>query len=528
MIFFQNVVDTVALTRSRSGRFLDRMTENYGQALDPTLEPAMGRYYYDETALNEAQLLGGAASSAGAAGQPHRLDPELGIASDMPLRVPDRRPGADNAGSGASSPRAAALASGAGSSGLASFFLPSMGAAAWQGLVPPLPIPVSRSRHRRTRSAGSTTSARQAECSTRTRSGDSAASSGGEEPAQAGEASAGALAPTSDVHQRRPAELAAPASQEHAGFVDDVANAVLGTGEGGEGLSDMTTLSLRSWVESSMPFLLILLGAFVYHRRTGIAQGLWLGTVFYFANLHVKVSVARRELRSRLSLAAVAVVVLAHVLAVQWLYRVELGSVLWLAPPPEALPLFSVCWVVLLNDFCVRLAAVGTKALLLILWTNNQALKRRGHWLAELELLFTLYRQVLPLPLWYSFFSSDTYGYRLSIVLTLLYVAFKLYMLVEYVTGLVDISAAVLRGELMFGRYVSASDAEKIGGICSICQDHFTDAVQLACLHVFCEDCISVWLHNCKTCPICRTAVAATVSSFGCTDGSTSMLPVLF
>jgi E3 ubiquitin-protein ligase RNFT1 len=39
---------------------------------------------------------------------------------------------------------------------------------------------------------------------------------------------------------------------------------------------------------------------------------------------------------------------------------------------------------------------------------------------------------------------------------------------------------------------------------CSICSDEFNTPIILDCQHIFCNECISRWFLNEKTCPICR------------------------
>jgi len=39
---------------------------------------------------------------------------------------------------------------------------------------------------------------------------------------------------------------------------------------------------------------------------------------------------------------------------------------------------------------------------------------------------------------------------------------------------------------------------------CSICSDVFLDPTRLLCGHIFCRKCITHWLHDKKSCPVCR------------------------
>lgn len=43
---------------------------------------------------------------------------------------------------------------------------------------------------------------------------------------------------------------------------------------------------------------------------------------------------------------------------------------------------------------------------------------------------------------------------------------------------------------------------------CSICLNAFSDVVvQLVCNHIFHKECVTSWVHQSRTCPVCRTVV---------------------
>ena len=58
-------------------------------------------------------------------------------------------------------------------------------------------------------------------------------------------------------------------------------------------------------------------------------------------------------------------------------------------------------------------------------------------------------------------------------------------------------------------------------------QDTMDMPIKLTCSHLFCDNCISTWLARERTCPMCRTIVRP-AGTMGCTDGSTSLAPLVF
>jgi hypothetical protein len=45
-------------------------------------------------------------------------------------------------------------------------------------------------------------------------------------------------------------------------------------------------------------------------------------------------------------------------------------------------------------------------------------------------------------------------------------------------------------------------------GECSVCYDHYEDALKTRCGHVFCEQCLTQWTTTNVTCPMCRKIIS--------------------
>ncbi|MGH0159424.1 UNVERIFIED_CONTAM: hypothetical protein FKN15_037338, partial [Acipenser sinensis] len=71
------------------------------------------------------------------------------------------------------------------------------------------------------------------------------------------------------------------------------------------------------------------------------------------------------------------------------------------------------------------------------------------------------------------------------------------------------------------GVLATKNQCAEAGDDCPICQAEFREPCLLACQHMFCDECISLWLNREKTCPLCRTVIADSVHKWK--DGATSM-----
>ena len=76
-----------------------------------------------------------------------------------------------------------------------------------------------------------------------------------------------------------------------------------------------------------------------------------------------------------------------------------------------------------------------------------------------------------------------------------------------------------------YGAHPSGEQLQDAGPMCPICHDGYRKPIFLSCKHIFCEDCLSMWLDRERTCPMCRSTVAEDPKW---KDGSTSYLVQLF
>ncbi|KNC49964.1 uncharacterized protein AMSG_11904 [Thecamonas trahens ATCC 50062] len=468
----QDVVNTIRMTRTSSTQYLDRLLDTYGSALDPSQRPRPHPPQTSFDGYTYPPVSGGTgASGVGGSGGGGRAEY---------LHLPD---GAGDGGGGHGS-----ISSGDGSS----MSRPLLSPQATPTGLPPLAFPLVEG----------------------SRIGGGGGGGGGGDGIDDGADDSAPMASSAGT----------PRSARHSRSLSMMS----GRSFGGEEMPQVELPSFRQLVESGVPFVLILLTIFMFHHLVGIAVSLWLGTVFYFSNVHLKVHVARRAERSRGVLAGILAAMVVHVAVVQKLFRsADLDKRLLLLPPPEPLPLDAIVWALVLNDFCVRFVAIALKAGVVMWWSNWGATRERGQILSMIELTLNLYRSVLPIPLWYTYFTTQDYGVVLSALLTLQYVASKLYLLTEHVALYLDSLLALWRAHNQFSVPATKAQIMEHGDICPICQDDFEDAVILPCKHMFCESCVTEWFHYNKTCPMCRAEIpiAETIAR---SDGHTSMMAILF
>ncbi|KAG8122640.1 putative RING finger and transmembrane domain-containing protein, partial [Naja naja] len=110
--------------------------------------------------------------------------------------------------------------------------------------------------------------------------------------------------------------------------------------------------------------------------------------------------------------------------------------------------------------------------------------------------------QVVPAPVWFRYFVGlreldGTIGWSFGILLALLYLILKSY-----------------------GVVASRRQRAEADNLCAICQAEFQKPVVLLCQHIFCDECIALWLNREKTCPLCRTVLSTHVNKWH--DGATS------
>jgi len=312
-----------------------------------------------------------------------------------------------------------------------------------------------------------------------------------------------------------------------------------GDGEGGDG--DDSTIDVLSgematrielqpalqWLEQSFPFLALLFVVFLYEHRTGLLTFLWLTASLYHANGIVRKQVSLKQGRQPGPLGGVIVNLLLQVVCTYFLFQ---DNNFWgglIFSPPSGLSFWDTVWTIVLSDLMVRYASMIIKAVAIILVGHLPPFKRRTQFYAVIEVIANLYRTLLPVSLWFSYFIGDKEERVFSSLMGGLYLIFKFSGVISKARQMVAIVRAYVLHELRYGKHASADQVMEVGDMCAICREKLRDPIVLPCGHIFCDDCVSLWFEREKTCPLCRTVITA-VGYKTHSDGSTSLWVQLF
>ncbi|CAI6002657.1 unnamed protein product [Closterium sp. NIES-64] len=272
-----------------------------------------------------------------------------------------------------------------------------------------------------------------------------------------------------------------------------------GGGGGGGGTvtrgSDMH-LAARS-LEQAVPFAFLLLFVQVRQHLIGFCTVVWLTATLFKANDFIRKQGALKADRNPVLLALAAVLLLAHVAVVNWLFWPEqLWRPLLLIPPAEVPPFWHALFIIVTNDVLVRFMAMAVKCGILVAHRRSKGMHNRhqAQVLTLVEYTSLLYRAWVPAPVWFQFFLNDQAYGRLTASLTAgLYLAFKLSTSLDRVLLFVSaVRQAVGKGE-QYGTEATPDEVAAAGNMCAICQEHMTGPVTLRCRHVFCDECVSEW-----------------------------------
>ncbi|KAK1800888.1 hypothetical protein P4O66_005545 [Electrophorus voltai] len=289
---------------------------------------------------------------------------------------------------------------------------------------------------------------------------------------------------------------------------------------------------LFRWVQKSLPFIIILGAKLVIQHVLGLAIGVGLFTTFLYVNKNIQAQVFLQDRRSALQCFWLLSFLTASSLLFYCTFQTEslYYCLVLFSPQVDTLDFWEVLWAVGVTSFILKFLCMGFKCLILLLPSAVMVYRRRGQWYMFLEELSQVYQVIAPVPPWFRYLVSSpevdgTVGLTLGVILALLYLIFKLLGFYGQWGSLQKTMRNFLSYEVN-GAPAVQSQCNEVGNICPICQAEFRQPRVLLCQHIFCEECIALWINQEKTCPLCRTVITDTVHKWK--TGATSLYLQLY
>ncbi|XP_063810106.1 E3 ubiquitin-protein ligase RNFT1 [Pseudophryne corroboree] len=298
------------------------------------------------------------------------------------------------------------------------------------------------------------------------------------------------------------------------------------------GNSNSELLHVYQWLNKSFPYILIFSAKLIVQHMTGISVGIGLLTTFLYANKCIVNQVFLRDKCSKLQciwillFLAGSSVLLYYTFSSQALYY----SLIFMNPTLGPLQFWDALWVVGITDFVVKFFFMGLKCLILLVPSFVMSHKCKGYWYMGLEEIAQYSCIVVSTPVWFRYlidYGDETSGVKrhFGVLLALLYLIVKLCIVFGQWKAFADMVRLFLTQPLR-GTAATKRQCSEAGNVCAICHGEFTKPVVFICQHIFCEECISIWLNTEKTCPLCRTVISSPIRKWK--DGATSLQVRLF
>jgi len=266
---------------------------------------------------------------------------------------------------------------------------------------------------------------------------------------------------------------------------------------------------LMRWLEHALPFNILLLVLFLYKHYQGIMVFSFLTTQLFHINEIMKRQVAAREQRSIPTLLLISVLLSGNIASVLFMFRTqEMWKHFAFLPPPYSLTFFDVLFLTIINDTLLRCMSVVAKALIAMAFGGRLTHRRTAQMYTLVEAISLVYRSLLPIAIWYTYFSEQPESQTFSALTSGLYLMTKVMSLRHKLRYFLAVLKAFVLQEVQYGRYATEEQlAAAESSDCPICQEKMRLPLVLHCQHMFCEDCVSEWFERERTCPLCRAVV---------------------
>lgn len=270
---------------------------------------------------------------------------------------------------------------------------------------------------------------------------------------------------------------------------------------------------LFRWIQKSLPFIIILCAKLIIQHALGLAVGIGLFTTFLYVNKNIQTQVFLQDRRSKFRCVWLLLFLISSTLLLYYSFLSDAlyYCLIFLNPSIEPLGFWEVLWAVGVTNFVVKFIFMGFKCLILMLPTSVAAYRTQGKWFMMTEDVGQVYQTLVPLPAWFRYLvtyqEEDGHtGLTLGILLALVYLILKLLGLYGQWGSLQKTITIFLSNEHS-GAIATKSQCADAGDVCPICRAEYREPRVLLCQHIFCEECIALWLNQDKTCPLCRTVI---------------------
>ncbi|XP_014671697.1 PREDICTED: RING finger and transmembrane domain-containing protein 2-like [Priapulus caudatus] len=232
----------------------------------------------------------------------------------------------------------------------------------------------------------------------------------------------------------------------------------------------------------------------------------------YHANTNLKKQVARKERRSIGVLSWIICLMIGNVCLLYFVFQEEqlYYALIFMKVQVENWDIWALMWVIGVSDFALKFAAIAMKAVIAMLPNSLIPFKRRGKYYMIFEETSHFYRAFLPINPWMCFLGNRANDSAMSFVFsTVLAIAYCVFKGVRLLQKTREMTAALQKflQKSSYGTTPTKEDFSQTGSSCPICQDEVHDPIMLACKHIFCEECVSMWFDRERTCPMCRANI---------------------
>ncbi|ESN98613.1 hypothetical protein HELRODRAFT_67009 [Helobdella robusta] len=260
--------------------------------------------------------------------------------------------------------------------------------------------------------------------------------------------------------------------------------------------------NLKKIFDGFLPFIILALVKVGYDHRLGILIFFAMFGTFIYCNAKVQEVASPRHIVSVGLILFFNIFLLYLTFADQHLYK----SLYFFLPSFPAVDLWTLLWIVGMNDFIIKFATIAIKLVIVCLPNRTICCRKKGQCYQLIEMASQSYRCLIPITPWFYFLfsNSENEGYILSTCLLIVYTICKSFDVYAKAKDLIK-SISIFSNFQIYGSTPSAQQLAVYNNMCAVCHDAFVSPVQLPCGHIYCDECITSWLDRERTCPMCRS-----------------------